>query len=400
MAITLNEVVDQKSKDLYLQQQEELARAKQEELVKQPTSGSQSLTSNETVNKILDNKFTRGLTNLLPFRLPDEFKELYHKKSNFAERTPESYFFAAFANASYGALDGFKMANKKLKEGLLPQEYRMFNLDTALSDKNIVVYVSPGKVVTAIRGTVVSQARDLWADVQIAISPKQANSRFKSAKIRMQQVLDKYPQSKHFVCGHSLGGSICQYLFGQFKGKLQVFCFNPGAGLSVIAKQFKCLFKKRQNNLINFLIPGDPVSAIAVDDPCYASIMFEKRPNMNAHTLAQFLRLSETQEKQTKNQKRIFEQLDYGAAFQADIQNFKRQDTKPNETIKDGISDIYIPPTKEIPSLIPPKTTDPQKTTDPPATREPNYTKTKYPSLPGSGGGMAGSGSGIKTAIM
>lgn len=210
-------------------------------------------------------------------------------RSQLQQRTPTVDFYASFADAAYGALTSMEEANMKIQHLSLA---RTFKLDTQYSNKDMVVYVSATQVITAFRGTVPTQLSDLHADLKIALSGDRFASRFIQAKKLMQEVLDKYPSLTHIVTGHSLGGTLSLFVFQEFKDRIAaVYTFNPGAGKSVLISlsKVKCLFTGRASNVTNYMIRGDPISAIQLTDNCYKNVVLPARPDMNAHTLQQFL---------------------------------------------------------------------------------------------------------------
>lgn len=106
-------------------------------------------------------------------------------------------------------------------------------------------------IAIAFRGTEM-EAGDIITDITmgLGIIPKQ----FKDAELIFKEIKGKYPESNIVLCGHSLGGSIAQYLSGKFN--IQGYTFNAFG----TADLTKTTMDKNSALLINYIENFDVVS--------------------------------------------------------------------------------------------------------------------------------------------
>jgi len=106
-----------------------------------------------------------------------------------------------------------------------------YKIDEELSDdESLVLFNDQGNEVTlAIRGTDPTSLKDLYADAQILVGRYGSTERFTGEFEKMNKILEKYPDSKHVVTGHSLGGNI-SYKIARKYG-IESHNFNAGSSL-------------------------------------------------------------------------------------------------------------------------------------------------------------------------
>lgn len=91
-------------------------------------------------------------------------------------------------------------------------------LDTSKSGREQKVFVNPGKknVVVAYRGTKLADKskrfKDLVSDLSIMIGLQRFNRRFSQSQNRFDSVYNKYQDYDIETTGHSLGGSLAEYI--------------------------------------------------------------------------------------------------------------------------------------------------------------------------------------------
>lgn len=192
-----------------------------------------------------------------------------------ASEKKRSSYWATFAAAAYEK-NPQRFVAQRLKDKWL--------LDSSLSDRETSVFVNPTtkQVVTAHRGT--AGVKDIASDVSIATGKEHEDLRFKKADRKFKQVYEKYKDSKHIVTGHSLGGSLSNYVYDRNEQKISnVYAYNPGAGLGDIARTILRKKKKDEKRKI-YTYTGDVVSLLSSNKISLGT----KRPS-KAHTITNFL---------------------------------------------------------------------------------------------------------------
>lgn len=110
-------------------------------------------------------------------------------------------------------------------------------LDTSKSGREQKVFVNPGKknVVVAYRGTKLADKskrfKDLVSDLSIMIGLQRFNRRFSQSQSRFNSVYNKYPDYDIETTGHSLGGSLAEYINTNNPDKVtNSIAFSRGTG--------------------------------------------------------------------------------------------------------------------------------------------------------------------------
>ena len=134
-------------------------------------------------------------------------------------------------------------------------------LDTELSRRRTKVYINCNKVVIAFRGTQLTQKDgfvDIYTDCLLFIGLERLSNRFRKSVNLAYQVVEKYPDKMIILCGHSLGGSIANYV-SSITG-LPGFSLNSGNGLNYIIPSSYL----SESNIENFNTLNDPISMLNI----------------------------------------------------------------------------------------------------------------------------------------
>jgi len=197
--------------------------------------------------------------------------------------------YARFADAVYKD-DGIQRRGYVVSNIGKDWQYR-----AKLSNDHIGVWenLNSNEIITSFRGT--SDWNDVRTDVALALGQEAMTSRFKESLDQFDKVLETYQpgQYSHTLVGHSLGGSINEYVFSKRNASIdRVHNFNPGASVSSVGTHIDTAVdatfrKERKDKVTNHHIIGDPISMLKTIDP--TAVTYEmKAGNLNAHTIKQF----------------------------------------------------------------------------------------------------------------
>jgi hypothetical protein len=144
-----------------------------------------------------------------------------------------------FLKSTYGdkkALDKVKQAG--------------YNYDSMLSNSNVKVFHRPSdnKLLVGVAGT--HNFSDVLTDINLAFGNLKGTSRYKEAKDILKQAKTKYNPSETIVGGHSLGGSISQYIASK---RDKAVTLDKGATIG----------QKTRSNERAYRTEGDAVSLLA-----------------------------------------------------------------------------------------------------------------------------------------
>lgn len=193
---------------------------------------------------------------------------------------PRIQFLAGLADASYKDQED---RMDYLKNDIPFDRASELFYDTEHSNKKMAVFVDRDHqaVYTSFRGTKVSDADDLLTDTALVVGQEQSTARFRNSAENYGKVLKDYEGYQHIAVGHSLGGSVAEYMKTVHGGHVnQVHSFNPGSGI-------KSAEQGSRDNVFKYHIRGDPVSVISSDQK--NTTIYEKHPDSNAHSVQQFL---------------------------------------------------------------------------------------------------------------
>jgi hypothetical protein len=120
-------------------------------------------------------------------------------------------------------------------------------------EKSVFVDEARKEVIVSHRGT--AKAKDITADLALAFGMEYAHPRFIRAMRQEKELERQYPGYDFVVTGHSLGGSLAQFVGGSKRVK-KVVTFNKGSGLYEP-------MSKRRGKQTDYMNRYDPVSFTA-----------------------------------------------------------------------------------------------------------------------------------------
>lgn len=192
-----------------------------------------------------------------------------------------------------------ELSNETYKENPR-KEVEGYLLDEELSNKKTKVYHNPEKKDTIIahRGSRITEKGDIKADVLIATSTLDENSkRVKRATNVVKKADEKYEGSITNT-GHSLGGTVAKKVALQLpveKSRVEAYNAGAGPGELLIGKynQAKCALInseecKKLRNVTDNLVIGDPISTANLTNKV-GKIKLVAPKSANPHSLANFL---------------------------------------------------------------------------------------------------------------
>jgi len=138
--------------------------------------------------------------------------------------------------------------------------------DSDLSDVNQQVYYNPRekKLLYSVKGTNPFSLKDLGTDAYLAVGKLKDTNRYKEAENKLKLAKTRYHPTETVVAGHSLGGSISQYIAGKND---KVYTLNKGATIG----------QKTRSNENAFRTSGDYVSLLNANSTRMKTL---KNPNI------------------------------------------------------------------------------------------------------------------------
>jgi hypothetical protein len=136
--------------------------------------------------------------------------------------------------------DGNELVYAKIAKGSYqneaPEDVGGYKLDKELSNKERKVYVSDDNdVVISHAGTQLKDKRqrlkDIGSDLAVTFGMERYDGRFKRAERHLKDVERKYQGRAITTTGHSLSGSIANYLGKKSDNVKKVVTYNPGGSL-------------------------------------------------------------------------------------------------------------------------------------------------------------------------
>jgi hypothetical protein len=140
-------------------------------------------------------------------------------------------------------------ASRDKQKGAFKNQGYVFDSD--LSDINQQIYYNPKekKLLYSVKGTNPLSLKDLGTDAYLAMGKLKETNRYKEAEKKLQLAKTRYSPKDVVVAGHSLGGSISQYIAGKND---KVYTLNKGATIG----------QKTRSNENAFRTKGDAVSLL------------------------------------------------------------------------------------------------------------------------------------------
>ena len=155
-------------------------------------------------------------------------------------------------------------ASRDKQKGAFKNQGYVFYSD--LSDVNEQVYYNPRekKLLYSVKGTNPFSLKDLGTDAYLAMGKLKDTNRYKEAENKLQLAKTRYNPKDVVVAGHSLGGSISQYIAGKND---KVYTLNKGATIG----------QKTRSNENAFRTKGDYVSLLNANSTRMKTL---KNPNI------------------------------------------------------------------------------------------------------------------------
>ena len=155
-------------------------------------------------------------------------------------------------------------ASRDKQKGAFKNQGYVFDSD--LSDVNEQVYYNPRekKLLYSVKGTNPFSLKDLGTDAYLAMGKLKDTNRYKEAENKLQLAKTRYNPKDVVVAGHSLGGSISQYIAGKND---KVYTLNKGATIG----------QKTRSNENAFRTKGDYVSLLNANSTRMKTL---KNPNI------------------------------------------------------------------------------------------------------------------------
>jgi hypothetical protein len=146
----------------------------------------------------------------------------------------------------YDVLNNSYASRDKQKKAFVKQGYVF---DSDLSNHNEQIYYNPKqkKLFMSIAGT--HNLKDVGTDLWLAAGHLKDTNRYKEAKSILDRAKQRYNISNATVSGHSLGGSVSQYIAS---GKDKVYTLDKGATIG----------QKTRSNETGYRTAGDIVSLL------------------------------------------------------------------------------------------------------------------------------------------
>ena len=140
------------------------------------------------------------------------------------------------------------------KQGKVMNKYG-YKIDNDLSNDNQQVYYNPDKKKLLFNVTGTHKVQDYITDARLAFGGIKNTDRFKQAENTLQKAKDKYKENKVVLTGHSLGGTIANYIK---KPDDELFALNSGVTIGQKSRN-------PNNNANNYRIEGDLVSGLGAN---------------------------------------------------------------------------------------------------------------------------------------
>lgn len=130
-----------------------------------------------------------------------------------------------------------------------------YKIDSQLSNDNQQVYYNPDKKKLLMNVTGTHKGQDVVTDVRLAFGGLKNTQRFKEADTTLQKAKDKYKENKVVLTGHSLGGSIVNYIK---KPDDEMYALNSGVTIGQKSRN-------PNSNAHNYRIAGDVISSLGAN---------------------------------------------------------------------------------------------------------------------------------------
>lgn len=149
-----------------------------------------------------------------------------------------------------------------------PSQLGAYRLEHLLPDEErACVYVDHAKknVIIGYRGTDKTDTKDLMSDVEIILGVSGSDQRVQASLRAYDLVRAQYPEYTKWICGHSLGGTIC-YIIAKHREPERCVVFNPGSAPNALFVQMLTDTVKKAawvTHVFTYKILGDMVSTFS-----------------------------------------------------------------------------------------------------------------------------------------
>jgi hypothetical protein len=204
---------------------------------------------------------------------------------------PMTETFAILAGNAYK--EGAKERQSDVRENFAEHQTAGWEYDLRLSDDLTAVWVNKGtkEVIMSNRGTVTSDAGDLWADAAIITGTEHMSSRFKKADKKFKQIKSKYNPDNWSLSltGHSLGGAVNNSLFEKHHDDIhEIHNYNPGSGLNDALGKKVVKDDKDYGKVHEHHIKGDVLSMFTAGNPNKHVHVYDQTAE-SKHTIGNFI---------------------------------------------------------------------------------------------------------------
>ena len=136
----------------------------------------------------------------------------------------------------------------KQKKAFLKENYVF---DSDLSNGNNSVYFNPkqNKLLMSVKGTNPFSLKDLGTDAYLAAGHLKDTDRYKESKNILEKAKKRYNPKESTIAGHSLGGTISQYIAGKDD---KVYTLDKGATIGQKSRSNEKAFRS-ENDVVSML---------------------------------------------------------------------------------------------------------------------------------------------------
>ena len=191
--------------------------------------------------------------------------------------------YAKFAKLSYEKASERKLDDLGLND---------WNIDNLLSNDRRLVLVNPDnkQVVFAMRGTDITNKKDLLTDVGIGVGVEKKMGQYKRANRTIRHIKNKYPDYNLSLTGHSMS-ALYAYNLGK-KYDLESYSFNPPSSIptnitTTVGNWLVNAISKPSKQKL-YYVATDPIGFLGTTG-LRGDVNYVKRKVKNPHSLENFL---------------------------------------------------------------------------------------------------------------
>ncbi len=173
-----------------------------------------------------------------------------------------------------------------------PYQIEDFYLEPMYNSLFHCIYLNHKKKICIIwyRGTDAKEKADLLSDAQIILGVNAIDPRVGGSLQLFDKVRKSHPEYAKWICGHSLGGTLC-YIVAKHR-KVDYCCtFNPGSApnkIFILMLTDTLLKKERTQKIHTYKILGDPISLCSYVGKTISFFVAKRNP-LKLHAMNNFL---------------------------------------------------------------------------------------------------------------